>query len=150
MTNLPSSLLRITAIAAVACTSFLVGCTKQEQHNATAAVKDTYQDSKAAMARTWDNVKGYSFDKKNDFTASAKSATEQMDAQVSQLRANYSEAKATASRKAAMEELKRDEADYKQKLNALGNATSATWDAAKNNVILAFDKMQASYYKARD
>ena len=48
-----------------------------------------------------------------------------------------------------MAELKDTEADYKAKLDALGTATADTWDAAKQNVIASWDKLQASYYKAR-
>jgi hypothetical protein len=48
-----------------------------------------------------------------------------------------------------MEELKNAEADYKEKLKALGNATADTWDVAKKNVMLAWDRLQAAYYKAR-
>lgn len=124
-------------------------CSKQEQDRATAAVKETYEDSKAAMTRTWEKVKGYTFEKRGEFEASAKAASERMDAQVSELRANYSEAKASASRKAAMEELRNSEADYKEKTRALATASADTWEAAKQNVILAWDKLQASYYKAR-
>jgi hypothetical protein len=48
-----------------------------------------------------------------------------------------------------MDELKNSEADYKAKLEALGTATGDTWAAAKNNVVLAWDRLQASYHKAR-
>ena len=68
---------------------------------------------------------------------------------MSELRANYSDATASASRKAAMAELKDSEADYKAKLDALGTATADTWDSAKQNVIASWDKLQASYFKAK-
>jgi hypothetical protein len=125
------------------------GCSKHDRNEAGDKVKEAYDDSKAAVANAWDNVKSYSFDKKNDFTANAKAVSSKMDSQVSELRANYSEANASASRKAAMAELKDSEADYKAKLDALGNATADTWDSAKQNVIASWDKLQASYYKAR-
>jgi hypothetical protein len=72
-----------------------------------------------------------------------------MDVRMSELHANYSEAKASASRKAAMAEIKDSEVAYKEKLEALGTATADTWDSAKQNVILSWDRLQASYYKAR-
>ena len=125
------------------------GCSKTDRTEASDHVKDTYQDSKTAVSNAWDNVKSYTFDKRDDFTANAKAVTAKMDAQVSELHANYSEANASASRKAAMAELKDSEADYKSKLDALGTATADTWDSAKQNVIASWDKLQASYYKAR-
>lgn len=139
---------------------FAAGCSKQERADAGAKAKDVmaetgakakelYADSKAAMSKAWDSVKSYSFDKRDDFTATGKSLAAQMEAQASKLRAEYSDAKASASRKAAMAELKNAEADYKQKLDALGGATTATWDSAKNNTIAAWDRLEAAYYKAR-
>ncbi|MEO6244930.1 MAG: hypothetical protein ABIQ12_05800 [Opitutaceae bacterium] len=125
------------------------GCTKTDRKDAGATVKDAYDDSKMAMSKAWADVKDYSYDKRSDFTAGAKAATSRMDAEISRMRANYSEAKASASRKAAMAELKNSEADYKDKLSALGSATADTWDSAKKNVSLAWDRMEAAYYKAR-
>ena len=127
----------------------LAGCTKQDQEKVGATVKDAYEDSKAAMTKAWEKVKDYSFDKRDEFTANAKALAAQMEVQLSEARANFSEAKASASRKAAMEELKNAEADYKEKLKALGNATADTWESAKQNVILAWRRLQAAYYKAR-
>lgn len=136
--------------------SVFSGCSKHDRDQASDKmdqasdkVKDAYQDTKSAMSNAWDDVKSYSFDKKDDFTASAKAMTSKMDSEVSEMKANYSEATASASRKAAMEEFKNDQANYKQKLAAVGDATADTWDSAKKNVIAAWDKMQASYYKAR-
>jgi hypothetical protein len=125
------------------------GCTKQDQQKVGDTIKNSYDDSKAALAKAWDNVKDYSFDKRDEFTANAKALAAKAEVQVSEARANFSEAKASASRKAAMEELKNAEADYKEKLKALGNATADTWDVAKKNVMLAWDRLQAAYYKAR-
>jgi hypothetical protein len=127
----------------------LTGCNKHDRDQAGDKVKDAYQDTKDAVANGWDKVKSYSFDKKDDFTANAKALNSKMEAEVAELRANYSEANASASRKAAMAELKNSEADYKEKLSALGNATADTWDSAKQNVIASWDKLKASYDKAR-
>ncbi len=136
-------------LAAGLTTLALTSCSKSDRTDARATVKDAYQDTKGAVANAWDNVKSFTFDKRDDFSASAKALTSKMDAKVSELRANYSDAKASASRKAAMEELKNSEADYKAKLDALGTATADTWDSAKQNVISSWDHLQASYDKAR-
>lgn len=138
-----------TAVVAAALVTGVVGCSKQDRADANATAKEAYSDTKSVMSNAWDNVKTFSFDRRDEFTANAKALSARMEAQVSELRAEYSEAKASASRKAAMEELKNSEADYKDKLDALGNATASTWDSAKQNVIAAWDRMQAAFQKAR-
>lgn len=126
-----------------------VGCNKHDQAEIKTGVQNAYADTKAAFAKTWDKIRNYTYEKRADFDLEAKAAAERMDAQITELRTNYSEAKASASRKAAMEELKNSQADYREKMRALGTASADTWDSAKQNVILAWDKLQASYYKAR-
>ena len=129
-------------------TAGFVGCTKQERTDVSTTAKDMYSDSKASLASAWDSVKSYTYEKRDDFRSNAKAMSASMDAKISEVRANYSEAKASASRKAAMNELKDSENDYKAKLDALGNATAATLDSAKQNVIAAWDRLEASYKKA--
>jgi hypothetical protein len=127
----------------------LAACSKQERHNAADKTRDAMHDAQNAMSNAWGDVKTYTYEKRDDFTRSAKAMSAQMDAKLSEVRANYSEEKASASRRAAMDELKNAEADYRQKLSALGDASADTWEAAKNNVILAWDKLQAAYRRAR-
>lgn len=127
----------------------LAACNKAERNTVADTTKNAYNDTKAAVSHGWDNLKSYSYDKRSDFTVAVKAHQADFEAGVSKLRAEYSEEKASASRKAAMNELKDSEADYKEKLAALGNASSATWDAARDNVIAAWDRLQASYAKAR-
>jgi len=136
-------------VTGLACGAALSGCSKGDREEAKATVKDSYAESKAATAKAWADVKDHTWEKRSDFTAGVKAVTSKLDADVSQLRADYSEAKASASRKSAMAELKDSEANYKEKMNAMGNATAATWDSAKKNVTLAWDRLEASYYKAR-
>jgi hypothetical protein len=138
----------LTAFIAVLAFSF-TACSKQDRASATAATKEAVSDTKDAFANAWDSVKAHTWEKRSDFSASAKALSSKMEANVSELHANYSEAKASASRKAAMAELKNSDADYRQKVDALGNATAATWDSAKQNVIASWDRLQASYRKAR-
>lgn len=127
----------------------VTGCNKQDRADANATVKEAARDTQDALANAWGDVKSFTFEKRDDFNAKAKALAAQAEVQVSELRANYSEAQASASRRAAMEELKNSEADYKAKLEALGQASGDTWEAAKNNVVLAWDRLQASYRKAR-
>lgn len=143
MKLLPSSLLA-ASLALVA----LAGCSKQDRANLQANTQEAYADTKAALAEGWENVKSYTYEKREDFTSHAKALSAEMEARASKLRAEFSETQASASRKAAMEEFRNAEADYKEKLAALGDATDATWEAAKANVIAAWDRLQAAYHKA--
>lgn len=124
------------------------GCNKHDRADASASVKEAARDTQAAVSGAWDDVKSFTFEKRDAFSSKAKAMSAQAEVQVSALRASYSEAKASASRKAAMDELKNSEADYKAKLDALGHASADTWDAAKSNVVLAWDRLQASIRKA--
>lgn len=152
---------RVTVCAALAAVVALTAaCSKQERDaaadktkdaydKASAGAKEAYQDTKAAMANAWNEVKSFSFEQRDKFAANAKALQSNMELQTSRLRAEYAEAQASASRKAAMAELKNAEADYKQKVAALSDATAATWESAKQNVIAAWDRLQAAYHEAR-
>ena len=141
--SFPVSLLA-AGIAAV----FFAACTREERAEAGAKAKDVYADSTAALSRGWDKLKSATFDKRGDVEAQAKALAAEMEAQASKLRANFSDARASASRRAAMEQLRNAEADYKEKLAALRNATADTWESAKNNTIAAWDRLEAAYRKA--
>jgi hypothetical protein len=143
--QIPSLLLVTLGAAALGFT----GCSKETRAAAATTVKDAAQDTQEAVVDAWGEAKGFTFEKRDDFAAKAKSLSAEFDVQLSELRANYSEAQATASRRAAMAELKDAEADYQAKLAALGTATADTWQAAKDNVVLAWDRLRASYRKAR-
>jgi hypothetical protein len=124
------------------------GCSKHDRAEASASVKEAARDTQAALSGAWADVKSFTFEKRDAFNSKAKAMSAQARVQVTELRTNYSEAKASASRKAAMEELKNSEADYQAKLDALGRASADTWEAAKDNVILAWDRLQAAIRKA--
>lgn len=138
----------------------LTGCSERKRDDLTEKTKDAYQDTKAAVkeiaqdtktavVQGWGDLKAYTFEKRSDFTLHLKAQQADLEAGISKLRAEYSEANASASRKAAMNELKDSEANYKAKLAALGNATADTWTAARDDVAAAWDSLQASYAKAR-
>jgi hypothetical protein len=124
-------------------------CSREKRDDLADKTKDAYQDTKAAVVDTWGDLKSYTFEKRDDFSAKFKARQAGFDADVSKLRADYSEDKASASRKAAMAEFKDSESDYKEKLAAVGTATADTWGSARDNVIASWDRMHASYAKAR-
>ena len=142
-------LLSTTLLAASFAALTFAGCSKSDREEAADKTKEAYADTKAAVVTGWDNLKDFTFEKRNDFTTTLKARQADLEAGVSKLRAEYSEANASASRKAAMAELKDSEANSKEKLAAVGNATADTWTAARDDVAAAWDRLQASYAKAR-
>jgi hypothetical protein len=123
--------------------------TKDAYQDTKVAVKEIAQDTKTALVEGWSDLKGYTFEKRADFSLKLKAQQADLEAGISKLRAEYSEASASASRKTAMNELKDSEANYQTKLAAVGNATADTWTAARDDVAAAWDRLQASYAKAR-
>jgi len=148
MKTTPTRILAFTACLALSGLAF-TACSKQDRASATASTKEVVSDTKDAFSNAWDSVKAHTWEKRSDFNANAKALSAKMEANLSELHANYSEAKASSSRKAAMAELKNSDADYRQKVDALGHATADTWNSAKQNVIASWDRLQASYRKAR-
>ncbi len=139
---------------------FLTGCSERKRDDLAAQTKDAYrdtkvavkeiaQDTKTALVESWGDLKAYTFEKRSDFSLALNARQTDLEAGISKLRAEYSEATATASRQAAMNELKDSEANYKEKLAALGTATTDTWTATRDDVAAAWDRLQASYAKAR-
>lgn len=153
-------ILLATVPALAIAAALIAGCNRHDRdqiadntadayHDTKSAVKDSYNNAKSSMKDTWNNIRDYSYEKRDDLEDALKSEKRSFDARVSQLRADYSESKASASRREAMNELKDSEANFQEKMSALGNATADTWDAAKQNVIAAWDRLQAAYAKAR-
>ena len=140
-----STLLSLTALAALG----LAACSKAKREDIADKTKEVYQDTKEAVVEGWADLKGYTFEKRSNFSAKLKAHQTDLEADVSKLRAEYSDATASSSRRAAMNELKDSEADYKAKLAAVGNATADTWVSARDNVIASWDRLHASYAKAR-
>jgi hypothetical protein len=138
-----------TAALLVAIALTLGACTEAKRTETSEKAKEAYADSKTAVANAWTKVKSYTYEKRMEFTEHVRSLSSDMEVKLAEVRASYSDEKASAARKAAMAELRNAEADYKEKLAALGNASAATWEQAKQNVILAWERLQAAYRKAR-
>jgi iron uptake system EfeUOB component EfeO/EfeM len=124
-------------------------CSKEERSDLKADAANALDKAKTAMSGAWDDVKAYSFEKKEDFVASTKAMSSKLDAEISELRAKYADAKADASRSAAMEKLTSARADFDEKMSALGKASADTWEQAKREAIAAWDRLQAAYHEAK-
>jgi hypothetical protein len=79
----------IAAILAASLSALAItGCNKQDRTKASTAVQDAYADTKNAMSNAWDDVKSYSYEKRDDFTKHAKAVSSKLDSEMSQLHAN--------------------------------------------------------------
>lgn len=141
----PTILLTATVVALLSFTA----CSREKRSELADKTSEAYADTKATVAEGWEKLKACTFEKRDDFSAQLKVQQAAFEANVSKLRAEYSEATASTSRRTAMTELRDSEADYQAKLGALGTATAATWNSARDNVVAAWDRLQLAYAKAR-
>ena len=104
-----SLMVRTSLAAAALAIVGLSGCSKEERHETKTTMsdaahtvgeksKEAYNSTKDALSNTWDKVKGATFEKRDEFSANAKALSSEMEARVSKLKADYSEAQASASR----------------------------------------------------
>lgn len=141
-----STLIRNRLLLTLGATLVLAaGCSKQERETATAKVENAYQTSTAAVGEAWSDLKDYTFDKSAQFQRRAEAVSSDLDAKIAKLKADYQSEKASASRQAAMERIASARATLAEKLAALSNATAATWDSAKAEVIAATKKLESAY-----
>jgi len=124
-------------------------CSKKESETLADQAKDAYKDASAKVSEGWEKLKTFTFEQRDAFVAEFNTKQAETEAEVSKLQADYSESKATASRKAAMEDLKSSDTKFKEKLSALGRASADTWGAARDDVIAAWDELQASIARAK-
>ncbi|WP_415910540.1 hypothetical protein [Oleiharenicola sp. Vm1] len=139
----------LVLVAAPLVLATFTACSKDERNKLADQAGQAAHETQAAIAQTWSDVKAYTFDKRDEFQRQAKAQQAELEARLSELRATYAEDKASASRRAAMEELRNSEADYRAKLAALGTATADTWDAARDELAAAWHRVQSAYAKAR-
>lgn len=123
--------------------------TADAMHRAGNNARDALNRAGNAIENGWNDLRNVDYDRKSEFTQHAEAMKSRMEADVASLKAEASEANASASRKAAWEQVKNDQANFDQKMSALGRATKDTWQSAKADVIAAWEKLEASARKAR-
>lgn len=126
-----------------------IGCSDRSRDKSADNIENAYLTSKDAVADTWSSIKGYTFEKSDDFKDRARAMSSDLDAKIERLKADTADAKASASRSTAWEELKNARADLDDKLEALGDASADTWESAKANVIAAANRVEAAYDKMK-
>ena len=104
----------------------------------------------AYAADTWDNVKSYTVEKKDEAVAYGRKLVRQSDREIKQLERKASKAsgEAKAQFQSDVKELKAKRAEASKKLDEMGKASSSAWDEAKNGFADAYQDLQDSYHKA--
>ena len=104
----------------------------------------------AMAADTWDNVKSYTIEKKNEAVSYGKRLVRNTDREIRSLerKASQSSDEVKANVQSDVKELKAKRAEASKKLDEMGKASGAAWDEAKNGFADAYKDLQQSYEKA--
>ena len=104
----------------------------------------------AMAADTWDDVKSYTVEKKDEAVAYGKKLVRQADREIRDLdrKASKASGEAKAQIQSDMQELKAKRKEASKKLDEMGKATSAAWDEAKSGFADAYKDLRESYEKA--
>jgi len=104
----------------------------------------------ALAADSWDTVKGYTVEKKNEALAYGKKLVRQTDREIKELdrKAAKASGEAKAQFQSDMRELKVKRKQASQKLDEMGKATGAAWDEAKNGFADAYKDLRDSTDRA--
>ena len=103
-----------------------------------------------AEANSWDTVKSYTVEKKDEAVAYGKKLVRQTDREIKELDRKASKAsdEAKVQFQGDMRELKVKRKQASQKLDEMGKATAGAWDEAKDGFADAYKDLQDSYQRA--
>ena len=101
-------------------------------------------------ADTWDNVKSYTIEKKDEAVAYGRKLVHDADREIGSLekKAAKSSGEAKAQFHSDIQELKAKRAAASKKLDEMGKASAGAWDDAKNGFADAYKDLHDSYHRA--
>ena len=99
---------------------------------------------------TWNTIKSYSQDKKNEAVAYGKKLMQETDARIEQLdaKAGQVSGEAKLQYEKEMRELKVMRANTAAKLDKMGKESGAAWNDTKQGFADAYKELQRAYHKA--
>lgn len=114
------------------------------------AAEQTNAANTAQTDETWNNIKAYSVDKKNEAVAYGKKLLKETDARIEQLEAKAAQLSGEAKVQYAQEvqDLKAKRADTAAKLDKMAKESGAAWNKTKQGFADAYKDLQSAYYKA--
>ena len=124
---------------------------QQAAQSTKAAARELAADVKAAVSDSWDNIKDYTYEKRDDFAASLDRMAGKLDANIQEMNAKLTGLPDAAAREQdrAVKEFNAARAQLKSRLADLRSGTADTWVDAKGKVVQAWQRMQAAYDKVK-
>jgi hypothetical protein len=113
------------------------------------AAEQTNAADTAQTDETWNNIKAYSLDKKNEAVAYGKKLLQETDARIEQMEAKAAQLSDEAKVQYAKEvkELKAKRADTAAKLDKMAKESGAAWNKTKQGFADAYKDLQSTYHK---
>jgi len=101
-------------------------------------------------SEAWDNVNAYTVEKKNEAVAYGKKLVSEIDAKIKDLEreAANSKGEAKIAYEKNMKELKEKRAQAAAKLDEMGKASGAAWEATKQGFADAYKDLHGAYHRA--
>jgi hypothetical protein len=127
------------------------GSVQQDAQDTKAAAKDIVADVKDAASDSWDSIKEYTYEKRDDFAASLDRMAAKHDGAIQAMNAKLTGLPEAAAkeRDSAVKEFNEAHAQLKSQLADLRKSTADTWTDAKEKVAATWQRMQAAYDKVK-
>jgi hypothetical protein len=124
---------------------------KQAAQSTKVAAKELAADVKAAAVDTWDSVKDYAYEKREDFAAGLDRMTAKRDAEIQAMNAQLTGLpEATAKqREHAVKEYNEARTYLKSQLEHLRTGTADTWAATKEKAAASWQAVEAAFEKVK-
>jgi hypothetical protein len=149
-----NSLLLIAALSPAAI--LLSSCAKtdsvqQTAQDAKTAAKEMVADVKATASNSWDSIKEYTYEKRDDFAASLDRMAAKHDSAIQEMNAKLKGLPDAAARERdhAVKEFNEARVELKSQLANLNKSTAETWADAKEKAAKSWQRVQAAYEKVK-
>jgi hypothetical protein len=113
------------------------------------ALAQTAKNVQQKAAEAWEAIKVYAYEKKDDAVTYGKQLMRKIDARITHLEGKASKASGDAKMayKQEIKTLKAKRAEVGKQLDVMGEASAASWDAAKQGFADAYQDLYHSYEK---
>jgi hypothetical protein len=132
------------------------GCSKPDAgqpaaQNTMTAAKDIAADVKGAAADSWDRIKDYSYEKREDFAATLDRMAGKMDADIRAINVRFTGLPDAAAKERdhAVKEANEARAELESQLVFLRTGTADAWANTKQQATQAWQHLQTAYDKVK-